>query len=272
MTSDMVLGISSYTFTWAVGVRGHIPPEPLGWIDILKLAKDLGIRLVQIADNMPLHKMADDEIDKLIKTTSENNIGLEAGANRMTPENLETYLNIAERIRSRILRFVIDGEGYKPDLGDIISIIRNAEPEFKKRGITLALENHDRFFARQFLQIIEKVSSPYLGVCLDCANSIGAGEGFKEVVTMLAPHAVNFHLKEVSIKRKYHMMGFDVEGKPFGEGSLPLEWMLSQLPSKCRTAILEQWTPPEETLEKTIAKERIWAEQSIKYLRRYFSE
>ena len=68
------------------------------------------------------------------------------------------------------------------------------------------------------------------------------------------------------------MMGFDVEGKPFGEGNLPLEWMLTQLTSKCRTAILEQWTPPEETLEKTIIKERNWARQSITYLRNYFSQ
>ena len=268
----MVLGISSYTFTWAVGVRGHMPPEPLSWTDLLNIAKDLGVRLLQIADNMPLHKMADDEIGRLVKAASENNIELEAGANRMTPENLEAYLNIAERIRSKILRFVIDDEGYKPEFRDVISIIRNTEPEFRKRGITLALENHDRFNTQQFLQIIEEVGSPYLGICLDCANSIGAGEGFNEVVTTLAPHAVNFHLKEVSIKRKYHMMGFDVEGKPFGEGCLPLKWMLSQLPSKCRTAILEQWTPPEETLEKTIAKERTWAKQSIKYLRGYFSQ
>jgi sugar phosphate isomerase/epimerase len=268
----MKLGISSYTFTWAVGVKGHMPPYPLNWTDILNMAKKLGISLVQIADNMPLDKMADDELDRLIRVASADKIELETGANRMTAENLESYLSIAVKMRSKILRFVIDGEGYKPELNDVISIIKNAESEFKKRNIILALENHDRFPARQFLRIIEEVGSPYLGICLDCANSLGAGEGFHEVVTQLAPHAVNFHLKEVSIKRKFHMMGFDVEGKPFGEGSLPLEWMLSQLTSKCRTAILEQWTPPEETLDKTIIKERSWAEQSIAFLRKFFPE
>jgi len=67
------------------------------------------------------------------------------------------------------------------------------------------------------------------------------------------------------------MMGFDIEGLPFGEGSLPLEWMLSQLPGKCKTAILEQWTPPEENLEKTIEKEDKWAKQSILYLRKFIN-
>lgn len=51
-------------------------------------------------------------------------------------------------------------------------------------------------------------------------------------------------------------MCFDIGGRPFGEGCLPLKWMLEQLPSKCQTAILEQWTPPEKTLQATIIKER----------------
>lgn len=65
------------------------------------------------------------------------------------------------------------------------------------------------------------------------------------------------------------MMGFDIEGKPFGEGCLPLEWMLTQLPSGCKTAILEQWTPPEGTIQATIEKEQKWARQSISYLKNY---
>jgi sugar phosphate isomerase/epimerase len=268
----MILGISSYTFTWAVGVKGHPPKNPMTWRDLIKMAGNLGVRLIQIADNMPLHNMADDEIDRLVLEASENNIRLEVGANRLTSENLGKYLDIAERMQSKILRFVIDAEGYKPDLKEVISIIKNAETELKKRGIILALENHDRFLTTQFLQIIEEVASPYLGICLDCANSLGAGEGIREVVSRLAPHAVNFHLKEVTIKRKYHMMGFDVEGKPFGEGDLPLEYMLSQLTPKCETAILEQWTPPEPTLEQTLIKEQNWAEKSVVYLRKYFKE
>lgn len=267
----MILGISSYSFTWAVGVHGYAPTEPLTEIDLLGKADKLGIRIVQIADNMPLHDFQDYRIDRLIKSAEGYNIKLEVGANNMTPENLERYLLIAEKMKSRILRFVIDGRGYKPDIEEIISVIKNAEQEFRKRGIILALENHDRLSSYQFREIIEKVNSDYVGICLDCANSIGAGEGFHEVVSMLAPYAVNFHLKEVSIKRKPHMMGFDVEGRPFGEGSLPLKWMLEQLTDKCVSAILEQWTPPEDSLEKTIEKENEWARQSIYYLRKFIN-
>jgi sugar phosphate isomerase/epimerase len=263
----MKLGISSYTFTWAVGVKGHMPENPLDWRGLLELAQELGVGLIQIADNMPLHKLMEVEFEDLIRVSSDKGIGLEAGANNMTPENLELYLTIADRIRSKILRFVIDGENYKPSLEEVISTIKNAESEFRKRKIVLALENHDRFFAHQFRKIIEDVGSPCVGICLDCANSFGAGEGFKEVVDLLAPYVVNLHLKEISIKRKYHKMGFDIEGKPFGGGCLPLEWILSKLTPICRTAILELWTPPEETINQTIIKELDWARKSISFLK-----
>jgi hypothetical protein len=48
---------------------------------------------------------------------------------------------------------------------------------------------------------------------------------------------------------------------------LPLAELIKHVPEKCQSAILEQWTPPEETIEETIEKEARWAEQSIKYLK-----
>lgn len=268
----MKLGISSYTLTWAVGVKGYLPERRLDEIGLLVAARDLGVRLVQIADNMPLHKMSGQQIINLLQKAKEDGIEIEVGANNMTPENLEAYIHIAERFQSKILRFAFDGEDFKPTVREVISIIKNAEPELKKRNIILALENHDRLFTCDFRKIVEEVNSPYVGICLDCANSLGVGEGFHEVVKQLAPYTVNFHLKEVFIKRKYHKMGFDTEGRPFGEGCLPLQWILEQLPEKCKTVILEQWTPPEETIQKTIEKESDWAQKSIYYLKNYLKD
>jgi 3-oxoisoapionate decarboxylase len=41
---------------------------------------------------------------------------------------------------------------------------------------------------------------------------------------------------------------------------------------RCRTAVLEQWVVPEEDLEETVVKERAWAQESMAYLRPYFTE
>ncbi len=266
----MRLGISSYTLTWAIGVKGYCPKKRLDEIGLLDAAKRIGVRLLQIADNLPLHEMPEGQILKLFEKSKELGIAIEVGANNMTAENLETYIKIADQVKSGILRFAFDGENYKPTAEEVIPVIKNAVPELKSKGITLALENHDRLTAPDFIKIIESVGSPEVGICLDCANSLGNGEGLREVVAQLAPYTVNFHLKEVSIKRKYHKMGFDIEGKPFGEGVLPLEWMLGQLPPTCKTAILEQWTPPEDTIQESIEKEYHWACKSINYLKNYF--
>jgi sugar phosphate isomerase/epimerase len=266
----MKLGISSYSFTWAVGVQGYCPEVRLNELGLIGKACELGVNLLQIADNMPLHEMPEERLENLKNAAEDNRIELEVGAKNMTSKQLVRYIQIAKKLNSKILRFIVDGKDYRPGLPEIISVIRDGLPELEKQNIILALENHDRLSTADFRKIIEIIDSPFVGICLDCANSLGLGEGFHEVIDALAPFTVNFHLKEVFIRRKYHMMGFDVEGRPFGEGCLPLEWMLKQLPAKCKTAILEQWTPPEETIEKTVEKEQVWAMKSISFLKNYF--
>jgi L-ribulose-5-phosphate 3-epimerase UlaE len=99
---------------------------------------------------------------------------------------------------------------------------------------------------------------------------MGAGEGIAEVVRTLAPFTINLHLKEFVIRRVSHKMGFVVEGLPAGEGMLNIPNLLDAIEKtgKCKSAILELWTPPSETIEETIRKENDWAEQSIVNLKK----
>ncbi|WPP50305.1 hypothetical protein [Catalinimonas niigatensis] len=53
----MRLGISSYTYTWAVGVPGHFPAQRLDVFGLIRKASELGLSCVQIADNLPLHTL-----------------------------------------------------------------------------------------------------------------------------------------------------------------------------------------------------------------------
>ena len=90
------------------------------------------------------------------------------------------------------------------------------------------------------------------------------------VVDALAPWAVNLHVKDFNIRRADHMMGFTIEGTPAGQGRLDLPWLLEKLLPFERdfNAILELWTPPEDDLPATIAKEDRWVQESINYLRK----
>ena len=85
----------------------------------------------------------------------------------------------------------------------------------------------------------------------------------------VGPLTVNLHVKDFCIKRLKHNMGFIIEGSPAGDGMMDLPWLLEQLGDRCRSAILEQWTPPEIKLEDTLVKEDEWAKKSISFLKKW---
>jgi 3-oxoisoapionate decarboxylase len=260
-------GISSYTYTWAIGFPGQEPENPMTVFQLIEKAAEFGIHVVQVADNLPLDQFSETELLKIRNFADDLNIRIEVGSKKMTTENLEKYIEIASFFESPIVRFVIDGERFQPGLEEIHTIIKNVVPILESNNIILVIENHDRFKAAEFAEMVEKAGSKYVGICLDSVNSMGAGEGLETVIEKLAPLTVNLHVKEFSVKRVFHKMGFVIEGCPLGEGMLPVAEMVQKVSPRCKSAILEQWTPPEEITEATIEKEARWAEQSIKYLK-----
>ncbi len=265
----MHLGISSYTYTWGVGVPGSLPAKPITANGLVDKALTAGLRLVQIADNLPLEKFSGKELGDLIDYASRKEVEIEMGGRGMTAEHTLECLETAEKLKSPLLRMVIDGQNFEPDISHIKGIIKDLLPEFISRNIKLAIENHDRFKAREFEAIIQSVGSEMVGICLDSVNSMGAGEGFEEVVKILLPYTINFHVKDFTIRRVSHKMGIIIEGAPAGKGKLNIRDIVEQLKEKgqCRSAILELWTPPEEDIENTVNKEDSWARESINYLK-----
>ena len=268
----MQLGLSSYTYTWAVGVPGFFPAKPLSASDLIDKASSRGMNLVQIADNLPLENFPPIELEKLLRHATSKNVSIEMGGRKATPEHTLKCLKTAEYLHSSILRMVIDGSDFEPELNSIIAIIKDLLPEFESRKIRLAIENHDRFKARDFEKIIQSVGSKCVGICLDSVNSMGAGEGFEEVFRILLPYTINLHIKDFIIRRFSHKMGIIIEGSPAGKGMLNIIDTLERLTllNRCQSAILELWTPPELKIEETIKKEEVWASESIEYLKELF--
>ena len=267
----MRFGISTYTYTWSVGVPGSEPPDPWDEKKLVEIAAGLGVDCLQIADNLPLDSFSPQKLGELKHLARQAGIELEAGARGMTAERLGKYIHIARSLDARLLRFVIDMDGFAPRVEEVVRIIREALPLMERGNVSLAIENHDRLKASEFVEIITGVDHPLVGICLDSVNSMGAGEGIETVTMLLAPYTFNLHIKDFEIKRLPHKMGFSIEGTPAGRGQLDLDWMLAQLGEQCRSAIPELWTPPEKTLEETLKKEQQWAGESMQYLNKgYF--
>lgn len=62
----MKLGVGSYAYAWAIGVPGHQPARPLDAFGFLERAAGLGVRLVQICDNLPMTgwSASDDRLER----------------------------------------------------------------------------------------------------------------------------------------------------------------------------------------------------------------
>ncbi|MDH7601716.1 MAG: sugar phosphate isomerase/epimerase family protein [Armatimonadota bacterium] len=265
----MKIGIGSYTYTWSIGVRGHAPDRPMTASDLLSKANEMGAEVVQICDNVPLHKLSESEIASVRAYADSSNIEIEVGTRGVKPHHMITYLTIAKQLGSRLVRVVIDTEDDHPRDQEVVARIKSVLPEFERSGVAIAIENHDRFPARSLARIVETVGSPFVGICLDTVNSFGALEGPEVVIETLAHLTLSLHLKDFEIRRADHQMGFVIEGTPLGKGRLDVPWLLDRIRSAGRdpNAIIELWTPPEEKLSQTIAKEDAWAHESFLFLR-----
>ena len=268
-TKRLQPGLSTYSFPWAVGVTGFLPPVLMRPLDLLQYAQQKGIRQVQFGDNLPLHKLSEEEKENIKRFATTSGINIEVGTRRLTNEQVFCYLPITQQFGSPFLRMVIDDSDYHPAEEEVIKIIRTLLPYLRDANVVLAIENHDRFPAKNLERIIQSTDEDLVGICLDTANSLGAGEGFTEVLQVLAPYTINLHIKDILIKRLSHKMGFLVEGCAAGQGILDIPEILSALQkyNRCKTATLEVWSQPEKTIEETVKKEKEWVEQSLAYLK-----
>jgi len=266
----MRLGISSWTYPWAVGVKGFAPPpKPLRLVDLLERASALKVGVVQIADNLPLHKLDDAELRAARDQAVGLGLQIEIGTRGAEPDHLLRYLDLAVRFDAVLLRTLIHTAESQPSLEQAEKWIRKALPEFEAAGVTLGLENYERHSCRDLAALVRRLESGRVGICLDTVNSLGALETPEYVVETLGPLAVNLHIKDFVIERVPEMMGFTVRGAPAGEGMLNIPWLLEQMARRNNrlSAILEQWPPWRDFVEATVAMEREWAEQGVRYLR-----
>lgn len=95
----MRLGISTWSLPWSVGVPGYPQPErPLDAIDLVTRASDLGVEVLQIADNLPLHTLTEPELAHLAQAARRHGIALEVGTRGLDHEHLVRYIDIAAQV------------------------------------------------------------------------------------------------------------------------------------------------------------------------------
>jgi sugar phosphate isomerase/epimerase len=225
---------------------------------------------LQIADNLPIGHLTESELLELKALADSHSISLEVGTRGIKSENIANFLRIAQILGSPILRVVIDSKDHEPSIAEIVELLKPFATQFKEARIKLAIENHDRLTCAEFNEIIDRVGSDWVGICLDTVNSLGAVEAPNTVIPALAPRAINVHMKDFEIVRTNGQMGFTVQGTALGQGRLDVPAVIAAVGGSARsiTSVIELWTPRQESYEATIALEDKWATQSVAFLRK----
>ncbi len=271
MTIKHKVGISSFDYGYACGTRPFIKPEHIMTpFDLIDKAVTFGAEVVQFGDNMPLEIYSDDELDKIRLYAEEHNIELEAGMRKSTPERLSNYIRITQRIGARILRLITDGVDFEPDFEECCRIFSSAIPQLEACGVVLGIENHDRFHAREYAQMVKTVGHPQVGLTVDSVNSLSIEEPIEEVLEQMAPYCVCLHLKDYVIRRIDGGGGLLIMGACPGTGRLDIRKCYEECRKKSTydfNIILESWMEPCETLEETLRVEDEWARIGVEYLK-----
>ena len=102
-----------------------------------------------------------------------------------------------------------------------------AESALRRRRMKLAIENHQDMRIEELLSMMKQVSSEFVGVCIDPANSLALLESPAEAVEKLAPYAISVHLKDIAVKESAD--GFLLSEVALGEGFLDLRAIVEDL-------------------------------------------
>ena len=102
-----------------------------------------------------------------------------------------------------------------------------AEPVLKEFGGRLAVENHKDYRTDELSELMRRLSSEYIGVCVDTGNNIALLDDPLETARALAPWAMSCHLKDMAVEESAD--GFLLSEVPLGEGRLDLRQIVRVL-------------------------------------------
>jgi len=108
--------------------------------------------------------------------------------------------------------------------------LKLAAPVVARHGILLAVENHKDWRTDELLDLLKRVSSEHVGICVDLGNSIALLEDPMEVVEAYAPWALTTHVKDLGVAECAY--GFLLSEVPLGTGFLDLKAMVQTLRKK----------------------------------------
>jgi 3-oxoisoapionate decarboxylase len=158
---------------------------------------------------------------------------------------------------------------WKAFQADSIQKIERALPIANKHKMPVGIENHKDWTVEDYVAMLKKYSSQYLGVCIDFGNNISLLDDPMEVVESLAPYVINNHIKDMAVEE--YEDGFLLSEVPMGKGMLDLKRMVAVVLKARPSAKFSLDMLTRDPLKITCLTEKYWVtfpERKGKYLPR----
>ena len=261
-----MIGLGTYAFFWQ---HSDLVPEPLSLVGAFEATKDLGVDLFQICDYAPLDSMDDAEITDAAAAARDLGLTVELGTKGIEPDRLARYLDLAGAFDAGLVRSMLYSPDTRPTLTQAEEWLRGALPGYEASGIDLALETYEQVSTADLVDLVARIGSERLGICLDPANVVARLEPPRDCVVATAPHVKNIHVKDFAFARQPGWVGFTYGGAPMGEGLHDYPHLLETVRPRERgiNEVVEHWLSWQGDAATTVRTEREWTRRTIEYLR-----
>jgi sugar phosphate isomerase/epimerase len=156
---------------------------------------------------------------------------------RADVDRFERDVRTAKEAGVRVLRTVMLGgrryetfataAAFKEWADRAIRSLTWAEPIVARHQMSLAVENHKDWRTFELIEILKKLDSRHVGVCVDTGNNLALLEDPLEVVQALAQWALSTHLKDMAVSE--YEDGFLLSEVRLGSGFVDLKRVIAIL-------------------------------------------
>ncbi len=268
------LGLDSYSYHLAFGAHPDFQPRRcLTLLAFIERVAALRLEGFQI-DPMHLESRDRGYLAEVRAAAESRGLFLEHGSIGTDPRRLTRDLQVAARLGSPVLRTFVGCNrndrrtDLKAEMRRAVAGLRAVRHLATDLDIRLAVENHGDLMTDELVEVVDRVNSPSVGVCLDVGNALLTGEDPLVAARKLAPHAVTTHLKDYALQPTNY--GAKIAGVTLGEGVIDLPAILRVIRQAKRLdrIVLELPIEAQGTERAALDREDRCVQRSVAHARR----
>jgi sugar phosphate isomerase/epimerase len=209
------VGIDSYCYHRYFGEvypNQQDPGRRINYEDFLRRAVELKVDGVSL-ETCFFDSFEDDYLKRLKEIIDQGGLevvvawghpmGFEGGKKPEAMEDMKAMFRVCHALDATVMRVVGSSLDYRndphePQLKALSKIFQEGAKMAEGEGVKLAVENHFDFTTEEFMDLIDRVNSPYFGMTFDTGNALRIGDDPVETARLMAKHIYATHTKDVA--------------------------------------------------------------------------